>query len=194
MSLRERIYSVLIVSASNAFNKATAEMLPPAQYQPVITAKSVNEAKRLVASKNFDFLIINSPLPDETGVQFAIDCCRSQSTVALLLTIAELYEEVNDKAAEYGVFTVSRPMSRTTMQQALSWMMSARERLRQIEQKTLSLEDKMEEIRILNRAKCLLISERQMSEPEAHHYIEKMAMNSCITKKEAAENIIGHLL
>ena len=48
----------------------------------------------------------------------------------------------------------------------------------------------MEEIRIVNRAKCLLISELKMTEPQAHHYIEKTAMDNCIPKKEAAKNII----
>ena len=59
-----------------------------------------------------------------------------------------------------------------------------------MEQKTSSIEERMEEIRIVNRAKCLLISKLKMTEPEAHHYIEKNAMDNCIRKKEAAENII----
>ncbi|MCF0105088.1 MAG: ANTAR domain-containing protein, partial [Eggerthellaceae bacterium] len=48
--------------------------------------------------------------------------------------------------------------------------------LRMTEQKTLSIEERMEEIRIVNRAKFMLISELKMSEPEAHHYIEKYAL------------------
>ena len=48
----------------------------------------------------------------------------------------------------------------------------------------------MEEIRIVNRAKCLLISELKMTESEAHRYIEKNAMDNCIPKRKAAENII----
>ena len=50
-------------------------------------------------------------------------------------------------------------------------MESARERLRQFEKKSLSIEDKMAEIRLVNKAKWILISELSMSEPEAHHYI-----------------------
>ena len=48
----------------------------------------------------------------------------------------------------------------------------------------------MEEIRIVNRAKWLLINERQMAEPEAHRYIEKQAMDRCIGKGEVAREII----
>lgn len=52
-------------------------------------------------------------------------------------------------------------------------MESARERLRQFEKKSLSVDEKMAEIRLVNRAKWLLISELKMSEPDAHRYIEK---------------------
>ena len=49
---------------------------------------------------------------------------------------------------------------------------SSRERLRQLEKKSLSIEEKMAEIRLVNKAKWFLISELSMSEPEAHRYIE----------------------
>lgn len=190
MSLKERVYSVLVVSASESFNAATKELLPSSGYQPVYTATNVNEAKRYIAARGFDFVIINSPLPDESGTRFAIDCCRSQTTIVLILARADVHAEVHDKVTEHGVFTLPKPISKNTMLHALSWMSSARERLRKLEQKTSSIEKRMEEIRIVNRAKYLLISELKMTEPEAHHYIEKNAMDNCIPKKEAAENII----
>ena len=119
-----------------------------------------------------------------------IDCCRSQTTVVLMLSRSDVHAEIYDKVAEHGVFTLSKPTSRSLLTQALSWMSSARERLRKLEQKTFSIEERMKEIRIINRAKCLLISELKMTEPEAHHYIEKYAMDNCISKSAAAENII----
>ena len=69
-------------------------------------------------------------------------------------------------------------------------MSSARERLRKSEKKALSIEEKMEEIRIVNRAKWLLIRELKLDEPEAHRYIEKQAMDRCISKRIVAEEII----
>jgi response regulator NasT len=48
----------------------------------------------------------------------------------------------------------------------------------------------MEEIRIVNRAKWLLISELKMTEPQAHRYIEKQAMDRCVPRRTVAEEII----
>ncbi|MBQ2927928.1 MAG: ANTAR domain-containing protein, partial [Oscillospiraceae bacterium] len=53
-----------------------------------------------------------------------------------------------------------------------------------------SIEEKMEEIRIVNRAKWLLISELKFDEPGAHRYIEKQAMDRCVSRKDIAEEII----
>ena len=48
----------------------------------------------------------------------------------------------------------------------------------------------MKEIRIVNRAKWLLVSELKMTEPDAHRYIEKQAMDRCVSKRQIAEEII----
>ena len=53
------------------------------------------------------------------------------------------------------------------------------------------MEEKMEEIRLVNRAKLLLMEHMKMSEPEAHRYIEKQAMDRCISKATVAQNIIN---
>lgn len=47
----------------------------------------------------------------------------------------------------------------------------------------------MAEIRLVNKAKWFLISELSMSEPEAHRYIEKQAMDRCIPKRSIAEEL-----
>ena len=98
--------------------------------------------------------------------------------------------EIYDKVAEHGVFVLPKPTSKPIIITALSWLSSAREKLRKTEKKTLSIEEKMEEIRIVNRAKWLLISELKMDEQGAHRYIEKQAMDRCVSKKVVAEEII----
>lgn len=190
MSLKERVYSILIVSATDSFTSASADILPEMRYHPVDTVTSISTAKRVLAEKSFDFVIINSPLPDDVGTRFAIDTCTTEQSVVLLLVKNDIHEGIHDKVAEYGVFTLPKPISKPSMARALSWLESARERLRQFEEKSISFEDKMVEIRLVNKAKWLLISELKMSEPDAHRYIEKQAMDRCVAKKRIAEEII----
>lgn len=190
MSLKERIYSILIVSAKDSFTSAFTDLLPEARYHPLHTVTSISAAKRALAENTFDFVIINSPLPDDVGTRFAIDTCTTRQSVVLLLVKNDIHIGIHDKVAEYGVFTLPKPTSKPTLIQAFGWMESARERLRQFEKKSLSIEEKMTEIRLVNKAKWILISELKMSEPDAHRYIEKQAMDRCVSKKCIAEKII----
>ena len=190
MSLKERIYSVLIVSASESFNTALTDLLSPSGYQPVCIVSDISAAKRSLAEREFDFVIVNSPLPDDPGIRFAIDTGNERESVVLLMVRAELHEEIHYKAAQHGVFTLPKPTSKSTMVTAVSWLSSAREGLRKNRKKALTLDEKMEEIRIVNRAKWLLIGELKLEESEAHRYIEKQAMDRCVTKREVAEEII----
>ena len=190
MSLKERVYSVLVVSAAEKLNTALSPLMPEARYQPVRIVSSVSSAKRAWSERSYDCVIINSPLPDDDGTRFAVDVSASKGAVVLLFVRSEIYDDVRDKVVEHGVFTLSKPFSHATLGLALDWMESARERLRGLEKKTLSVEEKMEEIRLVNRAKWLLISELNMDEPQAHRYIEKQAMDRCVSKREIAEEIV----
>ncbi|MCR5584216.1 MAG: ANTAR domain-containing protein [Lachnospiraceae bacterium] len=190
MSLKERIYSVLVVSTAEKLNTALSGILTESQCSPVRFVSDLSSAKRVWSESAYDFIIINSPLPDDTGVRFAIDAAASKGTVVLLLLRTEVYDEIREKVVEHGVFTLAKPLSRPVILNALDWMESARERLKKMDLKTLSVEEKMEEIRTVNRAKWLLISVLKMDEPAAHRYIEKQAMDRCISKREVAEEII----
>lgn len=190
MDLREQVYSVLVVSASENFNQALSSLLPAAHYDPVSYAGSINSARRILNERDFDFVIINAPLPDDSGTGLAIDVSGRNNGIALLIVQQNVLEEIREKVLRQGVFTLVKPLSTQMFMIALDWMASARERLRNSERKTLSIEEKMREIRLVNRAKWLLITELKMEEPQAHRYIEKQAMDRCITRREVSEEII----
>ncbi|MBO4854157.1 MAG: ANTAR domain-containing protein [Oscillospiraceae bacterium] len=190
MRLKERVYSVLVVSASEGLNQALPEMFPPPSFSPIHVVSDVSAAKRALSERTFDFVVVNSPLFDDSGIRFAIDATSSSGTVVLFLARAEQYCDAYDKLVAHGVFLMQKPIPKTLFQTASGWLISAREQIRKTEKKTLSIEEKMNEIRLVNRAKWLLISELKMTEPDAHRLIEKQAMDRCIAKRQVAEEII----
>ena len=52
------------------------------------------------------------------------------------------------------------------------------------------LKEKINDIRLIDRAKLTLIQYLKMSEEESHKYIEKQAMDLRITKVDVAKNIL----
>jgi response regulator NasT len=52
------------------------------------------------------------------------------------------------------------------------------------------LQVKLDEIKMVNRAKCVLMQYLKLTEPQAHRYIEKQAMDTRETKLEVAKSIL----
>lgn len=182
--------SVLIVSASVKAEDYLRDILSGGSFAPVASAKSVSEAKRMQLENQYDIVIINTPLPDDLGIEFAEQLCEDSSVGVLLFVKNELFEQVSCKVEDYGVLTFSRPGSRQSITQAVRLIAATHNRLAAFERKAVKLEAKMKEIRLINRAKWLLIDRFNMSEAEAHKYIEKTAMDNCVKRGEIAENII----
>ena len=190
MDFAQHSYKVLIVSSSDKFVRPMLDMLPEKMFEPIETASDVAQARRKLLEREFDIVIINSPLRDEFGTKLALDICQKSSAGVLLFVKAEHYSDITSKVMQYGVLTISKPTSPSMIMQSVQMLCSTRERLRIMEKKNASVEEKIEEIRIVNRAKCLLIEQLKMTEPEAHRYIEKQAMDRCVTRRVIAENII----
>lgn len=190
VSLKTKTYSILIVSNGQVFNNALSSLLPEARFNLIRTVSSISAAKRILSDHDMDFIVINSPLPDDIGSRFAIDMCNTSGTVVLFMVKADILNETFERVYEHGVYTLPKPTSKPTLTTALNWMATTRERLRKTEKKTVTLEEKMEEIKVINRAKWLLIGETNMSEAEAHRYIEKQAMDKCVPRVQIAREII----
>ena len=191
MSEKLRSYSILIVSASDKLNTAVHSLLPASSFTQVVTVSDISAAARKCTDRRFDMILINSPLPDDAGIRFAIDRSASGNTVVMLLLKSEIHDEIYENVVVHGVFTLKKPVTLPMLSTAVGWMCSAREKLRTSEKKTLTIEEKMAEIRTVNRAKWLLIENEGMDEPQAHRYIEKTAMDSGMTKRTTAEEIIA---
>ena len=187
----ERRYSVLAVSASLKFVETLRTLLPEGRYGPVTVLHDAAAARRALAENSYDLVLINTPLPDEFGTRLALDACESSSAGVLLLVKAEHCPDIEAQVSAHGVLTLAKPTSAQLFAQTLRLLCITRERLRGMEKKAVTLQEKMEEIRLVNRAKWLLIVELKMTEQEAHRYIEKQAMDRCVTRRAVAEQILS---
>lgn len=190
MVFQERTYSVLIVTASDSFTEKIMPLLPVTDYWPVTTAHSNSEARRRIVETAFDIVLINAPLPDDFGMRLAIDICTGSGAGVLLMVRNDQFDDVYARVVSYGVLTLSRPTSMQMVAQNLRILCATRERMRRMEEKQTAVEEKIDEIRLVNRAKWLLIECLGMTEPEAHRYIEKQSMDRRVSKREVAQAVI----
>ncbi len=182
--------SILVVSKSGKIFDALGDLLNGRFYTDIKQALSISEAKRLTLMQSFDIAVINAPLKDETGIEFAINLSSDNSTGVLLLINNEYYDRVLDEVTEYGVLTVPKPLSKQTLYETVNLIAATNFRLKKLEHTNAKLTAKMEEIRVVNHAKWVLIENLGLTEEEAHKIIEKQAMDTRQTKREVAEAVL----
>lgn len=182
--------SALIVSYSEKTANSIAQVLTEAAIKRVTTLSSAAEARRVLINADFDLCIVNAPLPDESGEDFARHVAGTGICEVILMVKAELYDEVASRVEDYGVITISKPVNRILLWNAIKMTMAIHNKVKAIHNENKKLIQKIEDIRIIDRAKCLLISHLSLSEPEAHRFIEKQAMDMRITRRQVAEGIL----
>ncbi|MBR6403041.1 MAG: ANTAR domain-containing protein [Eubacterium sp.] len=185
----DKRYSVLIVSSSEQFNTMTKKILPDRRFDVVEIRKSASAARRELLVREYDIIIINAPLQDGMGTDFVMDIVDKHSSGIIFAVPTELYSNANDHLIDYGVLTISKPLKLSEMERMVKLLIAMNDRLRQAQKKIRTLTEKMDELKVVSRAKILLV-ERGMKESEAHEHIIREAMNRGLTKRQVAEEIV----
>ena len=145
----------------------------------VLRASAAQDIPAIVAAQKPDAVVISGG----ASAAAAIDAAERSSSAILLLTDDTALPR---RCIRAGVMT-AHPDELAAVLPAL---LASAERLRMLRDKTSSLQQRLDDSRIVARAKLLLISRLGMSEGDAHRYIEKTAMDSCLPRRDVAEGII----
>lgn len=159
-------------------------------FSQVETASNGGEARRLLLAGDWDLLLIAAPLPDEFGHDLATDAAE-QGLPVLLSVKAELWEEASARVGPAGVVALGRPFSRAVFAQAVGMLRAAQAQVGKLREENKKLRQKLEELRAVSRAKCLLVEYLRLDEESAHKYIERAAMEERKTRRAVAEEIIA---
>jgi response regulator NasT len=182
--------SALIVSNSEKDTALYTGFLNAASIPQVASAQSCDNARRLIIRQDFDLIIVDSPLVDESGETFSKNTASKGVSQVILLVKSDLFNAASAACENGGVLTISKPLNHELFWSALSLAKSVQNRIKHIQAENVQLKQKIEDIHIIDRAKWILISDMKMSEHEAHRYIEKQAMDMRSSRRIIAENIL----
>jgi len=184
--------SVLIVSPRESGERIAA-MLDRMEYEPIRLLTSAGQARRQLMHDSFDIVIINAPLCDDEGYEAALDIAEGADSAVMLAVRSESYDEIRYRVESAGVFAIPKPLSAAMFHSALNLIRTSQKRLGALEAENKKLRLKIDELKLIDRAKWMLISERGLDEAEAHRYIEKGAMDSRMTRADFARAVIEEL-
>lgn len=180
----------LIVSAGANSNEYISARLTELGYTRPLIVPSGAEARRRMLESDFELIVVNSPLPDEFGHELCATAVEKTDAGVVLLVKAAAAEQLLTPMSEQGVLLVSKPFSNTLFLQAIHMASASNHRLQFLRQENNRMQEKLAQVRLVSRAKCCLIQHEQMTETEAHRYIEKTAMDTRRDRTEVAQDIL----
>ncbi|MGN0172534.1 MAG: ANTAR domain-containing response regulator [Acutalibacteraceae bacterium] len=181
---------VLLVSSLGKPREFLQALLNESGMDAVKTADSCAAARRALQSEEPELAVINAPVGDESGLELAREIAHSTTASVILLLKADSDPMLFEKAEQNGVLVLEKPLSRQLFLQTVRIGVATRQRLLWLKNENHSLQNKIEEIRLIDRAKCTLIQYLGLSEPQAHRYIEKQAMDRRTGRLEVAKGIL----
>lgn len=186
-----RLERVLIVSAKEQSTALFVQLLETEQCSVIDCSKSGADGRRHLSEHDYDLVIIHSPLPDESGDGLAADICSASDAGVILVVKSDLEEETEKRVLPYGVFVLGSSVSRQMFVKTVRFTQAMRNRLGGVKKENVRLQKKIDDTRIINRAKGILMEYLSMTEPQAHKYLEKQAMDLRITKIEVAKRLLS---
>jgi response regulator NasT len=184
------IESALIVSGSKRGTAFFTEFLKGAAVSSIGSVTSCLEARRQFAENDYGLYVVNAPLRDESGEQFSRLVAASGQAQVILVVQYEHYGAVSAVCVPEGVLTIAKPVDNNQLWAAINLADAVLTQIRKVREENSRLLQQVEDIRIIDRAKLLLIAQLKLSEPEAHRFIEKQAMDMRSSRREIAKRII----
>jgi len=182
--------NALIVSCTKENAGFFTGMLNEIMVNNITILNTARETRRLIMDRDVDLVIIDSSPNDESGESLSRHIASKSWSQVILAAENEEFDAVSAACADDGILVIAKPVNREVFRSALILAKSAGNRIKRMQAENVQLKKKIEDIRVIDRAKCLLISYLNLSEHEAHRFIEKQAMDLRSSKRAIAEGVL----
>lgn len=180
----------LLISHSEQSAVSLSELLREEGYARISVSDTAKSAKELVKKDEYDLICINAPLREETGIELSEYFAKATQSSVVIIVPQKNAEDVNDLLTEHGVLVIAKPINKHLFHHFLQFTDCFRARMLSFAEENKKLRHMVEDMKVINRAKLLLVSCLNMSETQAHRYIEKQAMDLRVSKLQIAKQVI----
>lgn len=185
---------ILILSGSGSAAASLAGFLKDSFQCSTRILQSAYQAKSaLEKDARTELVVINSPLIDESGVDLAKYVTQNTNSNCILLLKQEQAEQLAWLTQQHQVIVLGRPLNKPVLYQLIRTLEIAMRRCERILEDNRRLEQKLRDVRTVDRAKFLMMEYEGMTEDAAHAYLEKYAMDKRMRKAIAAMEIIDRI-
>jgi len=184
---------VLVVEDEALIRMDLAEMLTEEGYVVAGEAGDGEQALELARRLHPDLVIMDIKMPKMDGITAATSIVEERIAPVVMLTAfsqRELIEQARDAGA---MAYLVKPFARHELVPAIELAVSRLAGKRALEDEVATLSERLETRKVVDRAKGLLMTRQQMTEPEAFRWIQRTAMDRRTTMKAVAEAVVEGL-
>jgi response regulator NasT len=151
---------------------------------------SGSEALRRVRALEPDILLINFDMPDMTGLEVAT-ILGDENLCSVVLFVSPVQREFcGGEVEDYDITLFPKPVSVDSLLSTLDLIMQNRRRFGKLETELSRLKRELNDRKLIEQAKGILMKKKSISEAEAYRRIQKMSMDSRVAMRDIAKKVI----
>lgn len=184
---------VLVVEDEALIRLDLTEMLTEEGYTIAGEAGDGEQAVALARELRPDLVIMDVKMPKVDGIAAAASIVEERIAPVVMLT-AFSQRDLIERARDAGAMAyLVKPFARHELVPAIELAVSRFAERRALEDEVASLTDRLETRKLVDRAKGLLMTRQNMSEPDAFRWIQRTAMDRRTTMKAVAQAVVEGL-
>ncbi len=184
---------VLVAEDETLIRLDIVDILTAAGYEVVGEAADGQEAIDLALELEPDLCVLDVKMPKVEGITAAEEILKEVSCAIVMLT-AYSQKELVQRAAEVGATAyVTKPFGPNDLIPAVEIALSRQAQIEALEADVADLSERFETRKRVDRAKGLLITKMDMTEPEAFRWIQKTSMDRRLSMREVADAVIDQV-
>jgi len=167
------------------------EALTRLGHQVVATANSGQQLIEKCQSIHPDLVIADIRMPEIDGLQAARALNAQEPTPVLLLSAHHEPETLASASADYIVGYLVKPISEANLKTALAVGLTRFERFQALSRESAELRQSLEDRKLIEKAKGIVMNRLQVNEDEAFRRLRKRASDQNIRLIEVARHIVA---
>ena len=181
---------ILLLSGSETGLEKLRALLSELPEAEICAFPGAGDAEREGGINGCDLIVIYPPLSDCDGFELAEKLLKRETAGVLIVVKKETPAQAYLKAEEGGAVILEKPFTKDMFTALSRSCLASRRRMERLGERAEQLESRVEETKLVGRAKCVLIQYLNMTETQAHRYIEKQSMDMRMSRTAVAMGIL----
>ncbi len=182
---------IVVADDERNMHEYLQEALPRLGHEVVGVAQTGRELVELCRTTHPDLVITDIKMPDMDGLVASEEICR-ETPIPIIVVSAYHDPQFIERATEnYVLAYLLKPIRQHDLEPAISLAMRRFEQFQTLRRETTDLRQALDERKIIERAKGLLMKRERIDEQEAFRRLQKLAMNQNRKLTEVAQMVLS---